>query len=86
MTLVKDIRKTVTDTTPVFAAVGVTDLAIERLRDARAAAVRHDLTPGALQDKAVKRIEKVHRAGPADPGRCAQPERRGGRQGSADLR
>src|SRR5665647_1495725 len=38
-----------------------TDLAIERLRDARAhaAAVRHDLTPGALQDKAVKRIEKV---------------------------
>ena len=61
MTLVKDIRKTVTDTTPVFAAVGVTDLAIERLRDARAraAAVRQDLTPGALQDKAVKRIEKV---------------------------
>jgi len=61
MTLVKDIRKTVTDTNPVFAAVGVTDLAIERLRDARAraAAVRHDLTPSALQDKAVKRIEKV---------------------------
>ena len=59
MTLVKDIRKTVTDTTPVFAAVGVTDLAIERLRDARAAAVRRDLTPGALQDKAVKGIEKV---------------------------
>jgi hypothetical protein len=61
MTLVKDIRKTVTDTTPVFAAVGVTDLAVERLRDARAraAAVRHDLTPGALQDKAVKRIEQV---------------------------
>ena len=61
MTLVKDIRKTVTDTNPVFAAVGVTDLAIERLRDARAraAAVRHDLTPSALQDKAVKRIEQV---------------------------
>ena len=61
MTLVKDIRKTVTDTNPVFAAVGVTDLAIERLRDARAraAAVRHDLTPSALQDKAVKGIEKV---------------------------
>jgi heparin binding hemagglutinin HbhA len=61
MTLVKDIRKTVTDTNPVFAAVGVTDLAVEKLRDARAraAAVRHDLTPSALQDKAVKRIEKV---------------------------
>jgi tartrate dehydratase beta subunit/fumarate hydratase class I family protein len=61
MTLVKDIRKTVTDTTPVFAVVGVTDLAVERLRDARvrAAAVRHDFTVTALQDKAVKRIEKV---------------------------
>ena len=61
MTLVKDIRKTVTDTNPVFAAVGVTDLAVEKLRDAsaRAAAVRHDLTPSALQDKAVKRIEQV---------------------------
>jgi len=61
MTFVKDIRKTVTDTNPVFAAVGVTDLAVERLRDARvrAAAVRHDLTPSALQDRAVKRIEKV---------------------------
>lgn len=61
MTLVKDIRKTVTDTNPVFAAVGVTDLAVERLRDAsaRAVAVRHHLTPSALQDKAVKRIEKV---------------------------
>ena len=52
MTLVKDIRKTVTDTNPVFVAVGVTDLAVERLRDARArgAAVRHDLTPSALQE------------------------------------
>jgi heparin binding hemagglutinin HbhA len=61
MTLVKDIRKTVTDTTPVFAVVGVTDLAVERLRDARirAAAVRHDFHVSALQDKAVKRIEKV---------------------------
>jgi heparin binding hemagglutinin HbhA len=56
MTLVKDIRKTVTDTNPVFVAVGVTDLAVERLRDARA---RGDLTPSALQDKAVKGIEKV---------------------------
>ncbi|HEX7535605.1 MAG TPA: hypothetical protein VF391_01200 [Dermatophilaceae bacterium] len=61
MTLVKDIRKTVTDTTPVFAVVGVTDLAVERLRDARAraAVVRHDFTLSALQDKAVQRFEKV---------------------------
>ncbi|MHB1473087.1 MAG: hypothetical protein ACYCV4_05560 [Dermatophilaceae bacterium] len=39
MTLVKDIRKTVTDTTPVFAAVGATDLAVEKVRDARDRAV-----------------------------------------------
>ena len=65
MTLVKDIRKTVTDTTPVYAAVGVTDLAVERLREARtratsrAAAVRLDLDVSTMQDKAVKRFEKV---------------------------
>jgi heparin binding hemagglutinin HbhA len=65
MTLVKDIRKTVTDTTPVYAAVGVTDLAIERLREARtraatrAAAVRTDLDVSVMQDRAVKRFEKV---------------------------
>jgi heparin binding hemagglutinin HbhA len=61
MTLVNDIRKTVTDTTPVYAAVGVTDLAVELLRDARtrAAAVRLDVEVSALQDKLVKRFEKV---------------------------
>jgi len=61
MTLVKDIRKTVTDTTPVYAALGVTDLAVERLRDARtrAAAVRHDLDITVIQDRAAKRFEKV---------------------------
>jgi heparin binding hemagglutinin HbhA len=76
MTLVKDIRKTVTDTTPVYAVVGVTDLAVERLREARAraatraaavredaatraAAVRVDLDITTMQDKAVKRFEKV---------------------------
>jgi len=61
MTLVNDIRKTVTDTTPVYAAVGVTDLAVETLRDAgtRVAAVRLDLDISALQDKAVKQLEKV---------------------------
>jgi heparin binding hemagglutinin HbhA len=61
MTLVNDIRKTVTDTTPVYAAVGVTDLAVELLRDARtrASAVRLDVEVSALQDKVVKRFEKV---------------------------
>ncbi|MEO8556167.1 MAG: hypothetical protein ABI474_05810 [Actinomycetota bacterium] len=72
MTLVKEIRKTVTDTTPVYAAVGVTDLAVEMMRDARVrvAAARADLDVNALQDKAldkaialqgkaVKRAEKV---------------------------
>jgi heparin binding hemagglutinin HbhA len=61
MTLAKDIRKTVTDTTPVYAAVGVTDLAVERLREARARAAASgvDLSVSAMQDRAVKRIEKV---------------------------
>jgi len=56
MTLVKDIRKTVTDTKPVFAAVGVTDLAVEKVRAARdrALAARADLDVSALQDKAAK--------------------------------
>jgi hypothetical protein len=61
MTIVKDIRKTVTDTTPVYAVVGVTDLAVERLREARARATtaRHDLSVSAMQEKAAKRFEKV---------------------------
>src|SRR6185503_11489819 len=60
-TLAGDIRKTATDPTPVYAAVGVTDLAIERVRKAgvRAASVRVSLDVSALQDKAVKRAEKV---------------------------
>jgi len=61
MTIVKDIRKTVTDTTPVYAVVGVTDLAVETLRDARtrATAARHELSVSVMQAKAVKRFEKV---------------------------
>ena len=61
MTLVNDIRKTVTDTTPVFAAVGVTDLAVEKVREARARALaaRADLNVSAMQDKAIKRAEKL---------------------------
>ena len=61
MTLVSDIRKTVTDTTPVYAAVGVTDLAVEKVRHARARAVaaRAEFHVGALQSKAAKRAEMV---------------------------
>jgi heparin binding hemagglutinin HbhA len=65
MTFVQDIRKTVTDTTPVYAAVGVTDLAVERLRAARvrantrAAAIRVELDITTLQGRASKRFEKV---------------------------
>ena len=35
MTFTTDLKKTVTDTTPVYAVVGVTDLAAEKLRAAR---------------------------------------------------
>lgn len=61
MTLVNDIRKTVTDTKPVFAAVGVTDLAVEKVRDARARALaaRADLDVSALQDKAMDKAAKL---------------------------
>jgi tartrate dehydratase beta subunit/fumarate hydratase class I family protein len=61
MTLVKDIRKNITDTTPVYAAVGATDLAVERLREARtrAGAVHLDLDVRVIQDRAVKRFEKT---------------------------
>jgi heparin binding hemagglutinin HbhA len=61
MTFVKDIRKTVTDTTPVYAALGATDLAVERLRAARdrAAGVRLGLDVSAIQDRAAKRFETV---------------------------
>lgn len=61
MTFVSDFRKSLTDTTPVYAAVGVTDLAVEKVRDAgvRAAAARADFHVSALQDKAVKRAELV---------------------------
>ena len=56
MTIAHEIRKTVTDTKPVFAAVGVTDLAVEKVRAARdrALAARADLDVSALQDKAAK--------------------------------
>lgn len=65
MAFVADIRKTVTDTTPVFAAVGLADLAVEKVRDARvkatvkATGVRVDLDPAALQTKAQVRVTEV---------------------------
>ena len=61
MTLVNDIRNTVTDTKPVFAAVGVTDLAVEKVRAARdrALAARADLDVSALQDKAMDKAAKL---------------------------
>lgn len=61
MTFVSDFRKSLTDTTPVYAAVGVTDLAVEKVRYAgvRAAAARADFHISSLQDKAVKRAELV---------------------------
>lgn len=61
MALVKDIRKTITDTAPVYAAVGVTDLAAEKVRDATSRAttvgegLRKELEPAALQDRAAHR-------------------------------
>jgi hypothetical protein len=60
MSAVKDTRKPVSYITPMYAAVGITDLAVETVRDlrVRAASVRlADVT--AIQDKAVKRVEKV---------------------------
>jgi hypothetical protein len=61
MALVADIRKNVIDTTPVFAAVGLTDLAVEKVRDARvkATAVRIDLDATKLQAKAQARVTEA---------------------------
>jgi len=61
MALVADIRKTVTDSTPVFAVVGLTDLAVEKVRDARlkATTVRIDIDPATLQSKAQARVTEA---------------------------
>jgi heparin binding hemagglutinin HbhA len=61
MAFVAELRKTVTDTTPVFAAVGLTDLAVEMVREAgrTATAVRVDLDPAKLQTKAQARVAEV---------------------------
>jgi hypothetical protein len=51
MALVADIRKNLIDTTPVLAAVGLTDLAVEKVRDARVkvASARGDVDAAQLQ-------------------------------------
>ncbi|MGZ4654623.1 hypothetical protein [Oryzihumus sp.] len=64
MALVADLRKTVTDTTPVYAVVGATDLAVEKVREARtrAAALRAELGDfdvTAVQGKAVETAQHV---------------------------
>jgi heparin binding hemagglutinin HbhA len=61
MALIADLRKTVTDSTPVYAAVGLTDLAVEKVRDARvrASGVRVEVDPAALQAKAQAAVAEV---------------------------
>jgi hypothetical protein len=61
MALVADIKKTVTDTTPVFAAVGAADLAIEKVREARARAeaARVEISVEKLQAKALQRATEA---------------------------
>jgi heparin binding hemagglutinin HbhA len=61
MTLVADITRTVTESTPVYAAVGATDLAVEKVRDARvrAAAARAELTADKIQARVSKRATEV---------------------------
>ena len=54
MAIANDIRKTVTDTTPVYAVVGATDLIVERVRhaSARAQKVNAELEVQRLQERA----------------------------------
>lgn len=61
MALVADLRKSLTDATPVLAAVGVTDLAVEKIRDARGRAgqVRAELDVNTLQSRASQRVAEV---------------------------
>jgi len=61
MSFVTEVAKTVTDTTPVYAVVGATDVAVEKVREARvrAVAVRAELAPDVLTHKVAKRANKV---------------------------
>ena len=81
MTLVTDIRRTVTDNTAVYVAVGITDLAVEKVRDARerAAAAR----AGVLRHRAPG---PRRRPGAAGPHAGLQPHARDRRPGPGVLR
>lgn len=54
MAFVAELHKTLTDKTPVYAVVGVTDLVVEKVREAgdRLAAAQAELAPAALPGKA----------------------------------
>ena len=60
-TLVTDIRRTVTDNTAVYVAVGVTDLAVEKVRDARdrAAAARAHFSVTDLPGRVAGQAQQV---------------------------
>ena len=61
MTLVTDIRRTVTDNTAVYVAVGITDLAVEKVRDARerAAAARAGFSVTGLPARVAGQAQQV---------------------------
>lgn len=54
MAILSELRKTVLERTPAYVAVGATDLAVEKVRQAtsRAVELRSELAPAQLQDKA----------------------------------
>lgn len=54
MAFVTELRKSVTDATPVMAAVGVTDLAVEKIREARAQALATSRSLAAIDPKGVQ--------------------------------
>ena len=64
MSVIEDLRKTI-DTAPFFAAVGVTDLAVEKVREARLRAdkarveLSADLAPANVQARATKVADQV---------------------------
>ena len=60
MSVIEDLRKNV-DTTPFYAVVGATDLAVEKVRDARVRAIktREELAPATVQARATKVADQV---------------------------
>ncbi len=54
MAFVTDLRRTVTDATPVMAAVGITDLAVEKVREARDQALATSKSLAAIDPKEVQ--------------------------------